>query len=92
MEQSLTETREFGLTFARLVAGLAVDPHGYFEKQYVARIEKAQSTEEIKGVVAHLVLWVESPVISSQERDTLNRELDQLSLPTLEDIRQNKFS
>ncbi|TDJ43683.1 MAG: hypothetical protein E2O50_04305 [Gammaproteobacteria bacterium] len=91
MEQSLTETREFGLTFARLVAGLAVDPHGYFEKQYVARIENAQSTEEIKGVVVHLVHWIESPVISSQERDTLKRELDQLNLPTLEDIGRNNF-
>ncbi len=91
MEQSLIGTREFGLTFARLVAGLAVDPHGYFEKQYVARIENAQSTEEIIGVVGHLVLWVESPVISVQERDTLNRELDRLRLPTLEDIRRKKF-
>ena len=91
MEQSLTETRGFGLTFVRLVAGLAVDPHGYFEKQYVARIENAQSTEEIKSVVAHLVRWIESPVISSQERDTLKRELDQLNLPTLEDIGRNNF-
>jgi hypothetical protein len=91
MEQSLTEVREFGLTFVRLVADLAVDPHGYFEKHYAARIENALSTEEIKSVVAHLVLWIESPVISSQERDTLNRELDQLNLPTLEDIGRKKF-
>jgi hypothetical protein len=91
MEQSLAEIREFGLTFARLIAGLAVDPHGYFEKQYVARIENAHSTEEIRGVIAHLVLWVESPVISAQERDALNRELKTLSLPTLEDIRQKQF-
>jgi len=91
MEQSLTEVREFGLTFTRLVAGLAVDPHGYFEKHYAARIENALSTEEIKSVVSHLVLWIESPVISSQERDTLNRELDQLNLHTLEDIGRKKF-
>ena len=91
MEQSLTETREFGLTFARLIAGLAVDPHGYFEKPYVARLAHAPSTEGIKNVVEHLVLWIESPVVSSQERDTLNRELDQLSLPMLEDIRRKKF-
>jgi hypothetical protein len=91
MEQSLIETREFGLTFARLIAGLAVDPHGYFEKQYAACIENARSTEEIKGVVANLVRWVESSVISDQEREQLKRELDQLGLPSIEDIRKNKF-
>jgi hypothetical protein len=91
MEQSLTETREFGLTFTRLVAGLAVDPHGSFEKQYAARIESAQSTEEIKGVVAHLVRWIESPVISEQEREQLQQELDKRGLPSIKDIQQKKF-
>ena len=91
MEQSLTEIREFGLTFARLIAGLAVDPHGYFEKQYAARIESAQSTEEIKGVVANLVRWIESPVISEQEREQLQQELDKRSLPSIKDIQQKKF-
>ena len=91
MEQSLTETREFGLVFARLVAGLAVDPHGYFEKQYAARIESSQSAEEIKGVIANLVRWVASSVISDQEREQLERELDQRGLPSIEDIQQKKF-
>jgi len=91
MEQSLTEIRQFGLTFARLIAGLAVDPHGYFEKQYAARIENAHSAQEIRGVIAHLVRWVESPVISEQERDTLDHELDRLGLPSIEDVRLQKF-
>lgn len=91
MEQSLEEIRQFGLTFARLIAGLAVDPHGYFEKQYAARIESAHSAQEIKGVVAHLLLWVESPVISAQERDTLSRKLTERGLPSIEDIRLQKF-
>ena len=91
MEQSLTEIRQFGLTFARLIAGLAVDPHGYFEKQYAARIENAHSAQEIRGVIAHLVRWVESPVISEQERDTLDHELDRLGLPPIEDVRLQKF-
>lgn len=91
MEQKLIEIREFGLTFARLIANLAVDPHGYFEKQYAARIENAHSTEEITGVIANLVRWVESPVISEQERDTLEHELARLGLPSIEDIRLQKF-
>ena len=91
MEQSLTEIRQFGLTFARLIAGLAVDPHGYFEKQYAARIENAHSDQEIRGVIAHLVRWVESPVISEQERDTLDHELARLGLPSIEDVRLQKF-
>jgi len=91
MEQSLTEIRQFGLTFARLIAGLAVDPHGYFEKQYAARIENAHSAQEIRGVIANLVRWVESPVISVQERDTLNHELACLGLPSIEEIRLQKY-
>ena len=91
MEQNLAEIRQFGLTFARLIAGLAVDPHGYFEKQYAARIESAQSVEEISGVVANLVRWVESPVISGQERAQLSRELEELGMPSIEDIRERKF-
>ena len=91
MEQKLIEIREFGLTFARLIANLAVDPHGYFEKQYAARIENAHSTEEITGVIANLVRWVESPVISEEERDTLEHELARLGLPSIEEIRLQKF-
>ena len=91
MEQSLTEVRQFGLTFARLIAGLAVDPHGYFEKQYAARIENAHSAQEVRGVIANLVRWVESPVISTQERDTLDHELTRLGLPSIEEIRLQKF-
>ena len=91
MEHSLEEIREFGLTFARLIAGLALDPHGSFEKQYAARIENAHSAQEIKGVIAHLVRWVESPVISAQERGTLSRELAERGLPSIEDIRLQKF-
>ena len=91
MEQKLIEIREFGLTFARLIANLAVDPHGYFEKQYAARIENAHSTEEITGVIANLVRWVESPVISDNERDQLSRELEERGMPSIEDIRQQRF-
>ena len=38
MERSLAESRDFGLTFVRLIAGMAVDPHGYFELKYAASI------------------------------------------------------
>ncbi len=34
MDKSLATTRDFGVTFARLIAELGVDPHGYFEKKY----------------------------------------------------------
>ncbi len=33
LEAKQMELRDFGLIFARLIAGLAVDPHGYFEKK-----------------------------------------------------------
>ena len=75
MEQSLTEIRAFGLTFARLIAGLAVDPHGYFEKKYAARIESAHSPQEINGIVAQLVQWAASTAVSDTEREHLDREL-----------------
>jgi len=87
MDNSLSDIRNFGVTFAGLIAELAVDPHGYFEKKYAARIESAQSEQEIKGVVAQLVQWVTSSAISAQERDHLDRELVRRGLPSVSDLR-----
>jgi hypothetical protein len=87
MEKSLTEIRDFGLTFARLIAGLAVDPHGFFEKKYAARIETAQSGQEIDTIVAQLVEWAGSSAVNDQERSQLDRELDKLGMPSVEDLR-----
>jgi hypothetical protein len=79
--------QQFAVTFAQLVAGLAVDPHGYFEKKYTARIMSSQSAEEINGVVAQLVQWIGSPVINNQERERLDRELARRELPSIADLR-----
>ena len=87
MEKSLAEIRDFGLTFARLIAGLAVDPHGYFEKKYAARIENAQSSEEIVTIVAQLVQWAGSSAVNDQERTQLDRELDKRGMPSVADLR-----
>jgi hypothetical protein len=79
--------QQFAVTFAQLVAGLAVDPHGYFETKYTARIMASQSAEEINGVVAQLVQWIGSPVINNQERERLDRELARRELPSIADLR-----
>ena len=78
--------RDFGLLFARQVAALAVDPHGYFEKKYTARIENARSDQEISGVLAQLVQWASSSSVSDAERARLDRELDQQGLPCVADL------
>jgi len=77
----------FAVTFAQLVAGLAVDPHGYFEKKYTARIMGSQSAEEINGVLAQLVQWIGSAAINTQEREHLDRELARRDLPSIADLR-----
>ena len=87
MDENLDATREFGITFARLVAGMAMDPHGYFEKKYAARIEHARSVQEIEGVVAQLVQWVTSSAINADERARLEHELERHALPSLDDLR-----
>ena len=88
MEKSLAEIRDFGLTFARLIAGMAVDPHGYFEKQYAACIESAHSVQEANLILAQLVQWVGSTAVSEQERDYLDRELGKRDMPSIESLRQ----
>jgi len=88
MEKSLAEIRDFGLTFARLIAGMAVDPHGYFEKKYAARIESAQSAEEINVILAQLVQWAGSSAVNDQEREHLDRELGKRDLPSIDSLRQ----
>ena len=84
---SLSELREFGVAFARMVAALAVDPHGYFEKKYAARIERAETDIEIRGVLAELVQWTTSSAVSDQNRATLDRKLQQLNMPTIAELR-----
>jgi len=79
--------RDFGLMFARLVANLAVDPHGYFEKKYVARIEQATSDNEIQGVLTLLVQWMASSSVSDAERARLDSQLGEQGLPTIDNLR-----
>ena len=81
------DIRDFGLTFARMIAALAMDPHGYFEKKYTARIERAQSDQEIQGVVAQLVQWATSSAISDAERARLDKELGERGMPSIDDLR-----
>ncbi|MEE4186050.1 MAG: hypothetical protein V2J12_09810 [Gammaproteobacteria bacterium] len=79
--------RDFGLTFARLIAALAVDPHGYFEKKYIARIEGSQSDYEIGGVLAQLVQWAVSSAVTDAQRERLDHDLSAQGLPSVADLR-----
>lgn len=81
------ELQEYAVTFAQLVAGLAMDPHGYFEKKYTARIERSDSEQEIRGVLTQLVQWISSSSVSDSERERLNHELDGRGMPTVDDLR-----
>jgi hypothetical protein len=81
------ELRDFGLTFANMIANLAVDPHGYFEKKYTARIESARSEHEINGVLAQLVQWAASSSVSDAERAQLNKRLSEHGFPQIDDLR-----
>jgi len=38
---------DFALLLVGQIAALAVDPHGYFEMKYIARIRNARSDQEI---------------------------------------------
>ena len=82
------ELRDFGLTFASLIANLAVDPHGYFEKKYTARIENARSEYEISGVLAQLVQWAASSSVSEDERARLDQQLARHGFPAVNELRR----
>ncbi len=85
--ETFAELQEFGLTFAHMIAGLAVDPHGYFEKKYTARIEMSESDVEIRGVLAQLIQWVASSAISDQSREMLDKQLLKLGMPSVAELR-----
>ena len=87
LHKGKAELQEFALTFARLVAGLAMDPHGYFEKKYTARIERSDSEQEIRGVLTQLVQWATSSAVSDEERKRLNHELSDRGMPSVDDLR-----
>ncbi len=87
LEAKQMELRDFGLMFARLIAGLAVDPHGYFEKKYTARIENAHSDQEINGVLAQLVQWAASSSVTDDERARLDKQLGEQGFPCINDLR-----
>ena len=86
LSESEITLRELGLIFARLIAGLAVDPHGYFEKKYTARIENAQSDSEIGGVLAQLVQWAVSSAVTDAQRAQPDHDLLAQGLPTVADL------
>ena len=84
---NLEGLQKSAVTFARLFAGLAMDPHGYFEKKYTARIENATSESEIRGVLTQLLQWAISSDIAASERERLEHELDDHGLPSLDELR-----
>ncbi len=79
--------REFAINFARLIAGLAMDPHGYFEKKYAARIERSESEQEVRGVLTQLVQWAVSSAVSDAQRVTLDKELGDRGMPPIDTLR-----
>lgn len=83
LNRGKNELQDFAVTFSRMIANLAVDPHGYFEKKYAARIERSESKEEINGVIAQLVQWASSSTVTDSEREQIDRQLDSLGMPTL---------
>ncbi len=84
-----SDLREFASTFARLIAALAMDPHGYFEKKYIARIEQSDSEQEIRGVLVQLTQWVSGASISESQRSLLNKQLDEKGMPSLKELGRN---
>ncbi len=79
--------RQLGIEFARMIAALAVDPHGYFEKKYTSRIEHAETDTEIRSVLAQLVQWTTSSALSDENRATLDRKLEQHGMPSVAELR-----
>ncbi|MEC9375197.1 MAG: hypothetical protein VYA80_02360 [Pseudomonadota bacterium] len=69
--------------FVRFLATLDMDPHGYFEKQYVSRIERSFSEAEIREVLVELLQWVESNEISDKHRTALGKKLEKFGMAEL---------
>jgi triphosphoribosyl-dephospho-CoA synthetase len=87
LQKGKEELQQFALTFAGLIAEMAVDPHGYFQMKYAARIEKAHSEQEIRGVLTQLVQWTTSSSVTDAEREKLDRELGERGMPSTADLR-----
>jgi hypothetical protein len=87
--EGVTELQDFAVTFAQLIAGLEMDPHGYFEKKYAARIERSESEQEVRGVLVQLVQWAVSSAVTDSQREILDKQLDDRGMPKLDDLRTN---
>jgi hypothetical protein len=72
-----------------MIAGLEMDPHGYFEKKYAARIERSESEQEVRGVLAQLVQWAVSSAVTDSQREILDKQLGDRGMPKLDDLRTN---
>ncbi len=83
------ELQDFAITFAQLIAGLEMDPHGYFEKKYAARIERSESELEVRGVLAQLVQWAISSAVTNSQRETLDKQLGDRGMPKIAELRAN---
>jgi hypothetical protein len=87
--EGVTELQDFAVTFAQLIAGLEMDPHGYFEKKYAARIERSESEQEVRGVLVQLVQWAVSSAVTDSQREILDKQLGDRGMPKLDDLRTN---
>ncbi len=87
LEQGKTELQAFAIAFAQLIAGLAVDPHGGFEKQYTARIEHSESERDVREVLVQLVQWAVGSAVTDSQREQLDRQLVDRGKPKVDDLR-----
>ena len=87
LQKGKEELQQFALTFAGLIAEMAVDPHGYFQMKYTSRIEHAETDTEIRGVLAQLIQWTTSSALSDENRATLDRKLEQHGMPSVAELR-----
>lgn len=87
LEQGKAELQAFAITFAQMIAGLAVDPHGGFEKQYTARIERSESEQDVREVLAQLVQWAVGSAVTDPQRERLDRQLVDRGMPKVDDLR-----
>ncbi len=73
----------------RFVTTQLMDPHRYFEQQWLGRLAACESDAELWHCMEEIIGWFDSGLLETRQLERLDRELAEQGWMTLSDARAN---
>ena len=83
----LQRAQAYSSQLVQLITKHVMDPHLYFEKKYLAEIDRADSAKAVLDILDGIAHWLTSPAFGRESLECLERDLELAGLPSVASIR-----